>query len=470
MVDCHSPDGSYENAILAFRIKYMGKKTILIHLSDIHFGKPGHHGQFDLDVPLRDEVERDLVELRAAHGPARGVVVSGDIAFSGQPEQYVVALDWLRKVAGIVGCDPESVWVVPGNHDVDRAAVRGSEALKDFHALVRLKPADLDEQLRKKAQDPVMGPALLAAMKNYNDFAAKFGCEIASDKLSWQSDILLNDGSTLRLAGLTSTWLSDEHDSTGDDKLALGEAQLHLPRLSGVEYLTVCHHPPQWLLDQDAVETKLRALARIQLFGHKHRQDVYRIENCLHITAGAVHPDRAEARWAPRYNVLSLEVVETDGRKLQVEVYARVWNEPGHRFVADGGAGGQPARYDLPLPPFTRRPPAAEEVGHPVSVAASAAGTAVQVPPMAATRAQTQMDHARTLVYRFLTLPLHKRIEICHELGLLPQQGATSIDTAYFAEVFKAAQAKGLLPRLWDAVEQQRGGSDPNPYGITAGG
>lgn len=459
-----------KNARLRIHANSMSEKTILVHLSDIHFGKPGHHGQFDLDLPLRNEVERDLAELHAAHGVMRGVVVSGDIAFSGKAEQYTTAQQWLGKVTSIVGCAPESVWVVPGNHDVDRDVIKTSEALKDFHALVRKKgQTEINEQLRKKAQDPIMGPALLKAMANYNDFAAKFGCEIAPDKLCWQHDIALNDGSTLRLVGLTSTWLSDENDSTGDNKLAIGEAQLNLPRLTDVEYLTVCHHPPSWLLDHDAVQTKLRALARVQLFGHKHRQEVYRIDDSLHVTAGAVHPERQEAAWMPRYNLLTFEATEAPDRKLRVEVYARVWNDAGHRFVADAGGGGQAAVYEFPLPPKQRR---AEQgpVIQPMVVAeaASSGGTAVEAPPVAALK--PQLDHSRSLTYRFLDLPLHHRIEICHALGLLPTQAAAPIDTAFFTEAFKTAKSRGLLASLWDAVGARDGKAAPNPYRIEVGG
>ncbi|MEK7388964.1 MAG: metallophosphoesterase [Elusimicrobiota bacterium] len=448
----------------------MGNKTILVHLSDIHFGKPGHHGQFDLDLPLRNEVERDLVELRAAHGVMRGVVVSGDVAHSGKAEQYTTAQLWLGKVTSIIGCAPECVWVVPGNHDVDRDVINTSEALKDFHALVRKNgQAEVNEQLRKKAQDPIMGPALLKAMAHYNDFAAKFGCEIAPDKLSWQHDIVLNDGSTLRLVGLTSTWLSDERDSTGDNKLALGEAQLNLPRLDDVEYLTVCHHPPSWLLDQDVVQTKLRALARVQLFGHKHSQEVYRVENSLHITAGAVHPERQEAAWMPRYNLLTFEVTEAPDRKLRVEVYARVWSDAGHRFVAAAGGGGQAAVYEFNLSPRQRRAEQ-EPAVQPIVVAAAenSGGTAVEELPIVVPT--VRMDHSRSLAFRFLDLPLHNRIEICHALGLLPARAAATIDTVFFTEAFKTAKSRGLLAGLWDAVGARDGKVAPNPYRIEVGG
>lgn len=448
----------------------MPNKTIIAHLSDIHFGQPGHHGQFDLDVALRNEVERDLADLRAAHGVMRGLVVSGDIAYSGKAEQYAIAKEWLSKVAGIVGCAPESVWVVPGNHDVDRDVIRASELLKNFHERVRSKgPASVNEELRRKAQDPIMGPALLTPMANYNEFAAKFGCEIRPDKLSWRHDIELNDGSTLRLVGLTSTWLSDEHDSTGDDKLALGEAQLHLPRTDGVEYVTICHHPPSWLLDQDDIEPKLRVLARVQLYGHKHRQDVYRVEDCLHVTAGAVHPERQEADWLPRYNLLTFEVIEGEARKLRVEVYARVWNKAGHRFVADAGGGGQAAVYEFPLRPWKPRVQASARVQPDLDSAASNAGnTAVEAP--AAAEPKIHVDHSRSLAYRFLDLPLHEKIQICHLMGVLPEQGAPPIDTAFFTEAFKTVKSRGRLAELWDEVGARDGKDGPNPYRETAGG
>ena len=43
-----------------------------------------------------------------------------------------------------------------------------------------------------------------SALQNYNDFAEKFGGHFAHDRIYWERDIVLNDGSKLRIRGLNS--------------------------------------------------------------------------------------------------------------------------------------------------------------------------------------------------------------------------------------------------------------------------
>jgi 3',5'-cyclic AMP phosphodiesterase CpdA len=115
------------------------KPLVFLHLSDIHFSKrSGRAG--DLDEDLRRELEADALGVRRTFDHFTGILVSGDIAFSGQSAEYDTAKSWLNRLCAALGCPPEDVWVVPGNHDVERAEVWGSFGLQ----LVRagLRPAD----------------------------------------------------------------------------------------------------------------------------------------------------------------------------------------------------------------------------------------------------------------------------------------------------------------------------------------
>ncbi|WP_170234382.1 metallophosphoesterase family protein [Azomonas agilis] len=48
------------------------------------------------------------------------IIVSGDIAFAGAPDEFAFATEWLTKLCEACRCSLESVFVVPGNHDVVR--------------------------------------------------------------------------------------------------------------------------------------------------------------------------------------------------------------------------------------------------------------------------------------------------------------------------------------------------------------
>lgn len=93
--------------------------------------------------------------------------------------------------------------------------------------------------------------------------------------------------------------MSNQHDTKNN--IVLGQAQVSVHRVDGVEYLTLCHHPPDWLQDQDAVISHLESKVRMQLFGHKHSQRVQEINKTLRVTSGAMHPERDESGWEPMY-------------------------------------------------------------------------------------------------------------------------------------------------------------------------
>jgi hypothetical protein len=104
------------------------------------------------------------------------------------------------------------------------------------------------------------------------------------------------------------------------------------------DYLTLCHHPPDWLVDETNCEEALLAHSCIQLFGHKHLHKLRKVNNSVVLSSGAVHPVRTDKEWDPRYYFLSLEVQGTGNqRTLRVTLYPRVWDKTAHEFIADKG-------------------------------------------------------------------------------------------------------------------------------------
>ncbi|MCP4135633.1 MAG: ATP-binding protein [bacterium] len=103
--------------------------------------------------------------------------------------------------------------------------------------------------------------------------------------------------------------------------------------------------------------------ARVQLFGHKHAQAIEQISfntanDTLRIASGAVHPERKESDWRPRYNIISIEVDGAgDSRKLLVKLFPRVWNDDILEFQPDPLAGNNNfIDFSLPLEPWGDAP------------------------------------------------------------------------------------------------------------------
>jgi Calcineurin-like phosphoesterase len=196
-----------------------------VHLSDIHFTGQSGESCYDLDVDVRNELERDAKDLVGRLGQATGVLVTGDVAFSGGRAEYAKAGDWLAKFCAGIKCPGESVWTVPGNHDVHRDTVKKSKITRDAHERIRARPVNqLDEELREYCGDPAAARALFEPLAEYNRFADRYQCEIAPAKPFWERELRLRCGTLVRLRGLSSVLVSDIEDERGN--LVLGTAQV----------------------------------------------------------------------------------------------------------------------------------------------------------------------------------------------------------------------------------------------------
>lgn len=421
----------------------------LIHLSDIHFRREISGGPYDLDSDVRNELGRDL--SRELCAPASGILITGDIAFSGKSEEYATARTWIEDLCHTAGCLPSVVYTVPGNHDIDRDIIDDSDTIREMHTELRgLEGVSLDRALAKAMGDRVRADGLLRPLGAYNDFALRYGCNVSPDQLWWEDNLELNDHSLLRIRGLTSVIVSDRYDDKGTSKLLLGTYQVTLPREDGVEYVTLCHHPQDWLIDSDTVEDALRR-ARMRLFGHKHRFRYHRVDDSLVLTAGATHPDRAESQWQPRYNIIDLEVEKSAERRFLIaRINARVWDDNHQAFKPDVDLeGGSPHEFRLPLPDWSP----------PVLTAVEASIEASPLASEPAVSDQTKMDSTtparrpeRELLYRFLSLPYQRQQRMALELGLIAENERFPREADLWQAVFTRARDKGRLNEFWEVV------------------
>ena len=204
--------------------------VVLIHLSDIHFNMAVAGTMYDLDRDLRNELERDSVRVRDIAGQVQGLLITGDIGFSGAPEEYRTALEWLDAYCSKVGCPSESVWCAPGNHDVDWGVIRDSPFMQLLRREQRpSERLEVDPWIERYSQDSMGAETLYGPIANYNrEFASKFRCQIDAEHPFWEHDLTLNDGSVLRLHGVNSTLVSDENDNNAGSMLIVGSAPGHV--------------------------------------------------------------------------------------------------------------------------------------------------------------------------------------------------------------------------------------------------
>lgn len=433
-----------------------------MHLSDIHFRRSSGTTVHDLDADVRNELVRDAKTLAKEFGSPAGVLVTGDVAFSGQSEEYDQAASWLLELCRAVGCREENVWVVPGNHDVDRQLAQ-SKITKTLHETIRSKAESaIDSELQEILTDQQSAAALLAPLKEYNAFAARFQCSLSANTPFWERDLQLSCGTTIRLRGLCSALVSNADDEKGN--IILGTAQASVPRTDGVHYLTLCHHPPDWLRDQDEILNQLEAKVRIQLFGHKHSQKIQTINETLRLTAGATHPDRTERDWVPMYNII--EIRRHDDDRIGVRLFQRRWHRTECRFVAEHEPKTEKIYHEFIWlgcpPPLTNQPRQPESKSE--TTCNTPKGSHLTTPAITGEEGEVTPppNPKRRLTYRFLTLPFRHQIAVAQSLDLLKDQDRAMNEVSLFQELFKRAFEARLLAKLWEETEKHH--SDPAKY------
>jgi type I restriction enzyme M protein len=319
-----------------------------VHLSDIHIGHGGASHQWDQRLVLA-ALRRDIAELAQQPDFPRpdAILVTGDIAFSGQREQYEVAKVWLLDVAKAVGLERRHVFTVPGNHDVQRAVDKNRNIFRMMRAL-RDGTDDLDDALK----DETDRAQLIQRMEEYLKFASDFAPSClhpggaAPAELSWIHLLSARSGLNIRLLGLNTALLSaDTHDK---GKLRLGKEALGRAFSNAVPkddelVLVLSHHPFRdgWLADQREAETWIRGRAHIHLSGHVHQSELEESRSgsgsnaLLRIVAGAVHGEKLPADIPASHGYNFAAVYPAQDGELVLRVWPRLWSDNNKDFRLD---------------------------------------------------------------------------------------------------------------------------------------
>lgn len=429
---------------------------LMLHISDIHFRSPECLDQLtDPHTSIRTRMMRDLAKQVEILGDVGAILVGGDIAFKADPQEYDTARTWIAQLAQISGCPKERIFMVPGNHDVDRGMIKSSIPIQNIqHAVASSSLAQRTARLRQQLDDEDSGQNLLKPHGAYNAFAAPFGCQIWPEKPFWHQDIPLDGGVTLRIYGLTSTLLSGKFGDDDDPKdLFLGTFQTVLNPVPNTANLVLVHHPLDWLDDGEAVDVALSNRAAFHLFGHKHKQRAVLAADYVRLGAGAVNPSLDEQPYDPGYNLIKLKVVGAGAdRTIKVELHQRRMQAEPELFVPILTNSGEAIfRSSISVPMEAAipggAPPAVPALAVAPAAAAPGAGNEMQDAEAAMGEADT-----RDLLYRFWNLSSSQRREIVQGLGLLEAGEMKLPEPERYGRALIRAGARNLIDQVAAAV------------------
>lgn len=236
-----------------------------LHISDTHL-RPQLVKRYDQDRVLRGLI--DLLARDRQEFPLDLIFVTGDLASGGKADEYVLVVELLRRLMEVTGVPPEHVFVVPGNHDVDRDVGRWLLRTlgKDEESVAFFEDAKSRVFHLKKLE------AYAESMRALLGKERPLGLAVGEEAV----EIVEVRGSRLAVASFNSAWFAQGDDDRG--KLWLGEPNVNRAgqRVADLEApfaVALLHHPLDELheSERDDVEHHFERSFDVVMRGHLHR-------------------------------------------------------------------------------------------------------------------------------------------------------------------------------------------------------
>jgi hypothetical protein len=311
------------------------------------------------DALMRD-IERRAEECHPSLSELDFVIFSGDLAFRGIRSEYDTAEeDFLKPLLQAAGVGLDRLFMVPGNHDVDRS---GREYLADLIAKFPENVRGSREKLSDAFADERIRRLLLFPMEAYATFATRFlGVHAPKEPdYGFCKTFQTKAGIQVALLGLNSAWMCGQfrdpylNDVNDYGRLVLGEHQFrqYLAATASADVrIAFLHHPSHWLSDLEQRSGSERDLidhCHFILRGHEHKSAVSvpvgTAGHCAIISAGAAY-DRRDYPNGYNFTLVNLDLGYGT-------VYLRRYSDDRRQFIKDNDSTGDksPGQVTFGLP------------------------------------------------------------------------------------------------------------------------
>lgn len=318
----------------------------ILQISDIHF--LSCEDEDDKYSQLRQRLLDDVDDLTNTRGDVDVILVCGDIANKGQREEYDKAHLFFTDLAAHSHCNLDKIYIVPGNHDVNRNSHKTTRELLRKELFDEKTNDDTLSNWRNK--EPLALVLAHTPFENYREMALIFNSnddlaqaiidgeqDLSKRKMYWTKEIGIEGGYHVNLFGMSTALISGEGDYVPEKDIG---QKMFLPKCSFMIVakkedinISMMHHPMTYVLRGGIVEKALDNRFQIQLYGHTHKQSSD-AKDVIKIYSGALQPEETEGdEYVPIYNLIEMRVDDTsDGKKLVVDLYSRQGNDSG--FIA----------------------------------------------------------------------------------------------------------------------------------------
>lgn len=308
----------------------------ILHISDIHYSA-------ESDPSIRHifyEFLKDIKKWRKQHHnePIHAICLTGDIAFSGQKDQYASIHERINEILQVTGCSKDNLFVIPGNHDIHE---------------YKNVPEECKKIMKRAVKDETYIDHILSDFEKYCPFHYKFFhyyeyVEKSSFSNSrpethggspkpWYSRRL--KGFPVRIIGLNSALFClkpyTERDKIRMGKRQLEEAYFHEKSQEPENQelvILLTHHPVDWLCEseKDEYTALMDTFSVVHLHGHTHKLEIKEIRSLsgntyMLIGTGSIYGEKGK-NYINTYHIMTLGFENND-----IHIWGRRW-EPGYGF------------------------------------------------------------------------------------------------------------------------------------------
>lgn len=238
-------------------------KIVILHLSDIHIKTPND------PILKRGENIATCIYSSLPSASHVFIVVSGDVAFSGNVAQYELANKFLHSIYDAIRQEksiPVSFVIAPGNHDCDFS--QNSVVRKILvKSIVDTDAPEVDASVIETCT---------AIQKPFFEFRKTLeGDSSVEDDLLWRSRRFEVEGKNLRFECLNIPWASNLCETPG--RLYFPVDRYAGKRTNDIDFrILVLHHPLHWFSQSiyRPFKSFIRQLADVIISGHEHMGNV----------------------------------------------------------------------------------------------------------------------------------------------------------------------------------------------------
>ncbi|MEY4546531.1 MAG: hypothetical protein RL685_2726 [Pseudomonadota bacterium] len=328
-----------------------------LHISDAHFGAPDMTGALDSVIAMLLD---DLQRMRSERSLVPDFLFfTGDIAFGELPhsqlaDQYLAAQELLSKIEELFQLPRLNMFLVPGNHDVNRTRVDEPQtSWLDSLLQGGADPTLAVDQLWSKPEN-VSRDRYLERLENYAAFIQRAGLRhlLQDRKRLVYTHRRRVRGVDIAITGLNTAWSSSRDRERG--KLWLGQSQVNanaqVARNADLS-IALGHHPPGWFNEYEdpAWYQALSTHYDFYLHGHEHDDWVDERSEHVRVASGALYERRLTTTG---YNFVRLDFDQP-----RAEVFLRQYDTRGGGWIPRCiyGKTDDSGRWALSYRPQARR-------------------------------------------------------------------------------------------------------------------